>query len=349
MNRRSFLAAGATAAGGVTAGCGGLLQTRSVRTPPLVEDRPDAVYVPTHVEGMKMVDGSTAGRYRFGLSYSYPHRFWVVTGTNRKRIRIGENDSVHLMVTVRDTETGVALPTSNAGIEVRKGGETVVSKSMWPMLSQNMGMHFGDNVALDGDGTYEVGVTFGPVGARKTGDFQGAFAESRSITVPLEYSSDAVENIDFRTLDDRKGQRGAVEPMGEMATQLPPADQLPGRVIGETKSGDAAFVATVLDSTPAGVDGSGSYLAVSARTPYNRYPIPMMSLSGTIEREGETVFEGPLDATLDPDLRYHYGAVVDGIESGDALELSVGAPPQVARHEGYETAFFEFSPATLTV
>jgi hypothetical protein len=92
-----------------------------------------------------------------------------------------------------------------------------------------------------------------------------------------------------------------------------------------------------------------SYLAVSARTPYNRMVIPAMGLEGTLTRDGETVFDGTLQRTLDPDLRYHYGATVEGVESGDELELRVTTPPQVARHEGYETAFVEMPATTLTL
>jgi hypothetical protein len=51
------------------------------------------------------------------------------------------------------------------------------------------------------------------------------------------------------------------------------------------------------------------------------------------------VYDGSFDRTLDPDIGYHYGAVVDGVESGDSLTLSVDVQPQTARHEGYETAF----------
>jgi hypothetical protein len=160
-----------------------------------------------------------------------------------------------------------------------------------------------------------------------------------------------LDDVTFRNLGGTRGQKGAVDPMGmEMPlAQLPPADRLPGRVIGEATSGDGKFAVTVLDRPPTGIDRSGSYLAVSARTPYNRYPLPSMSLSGELSRNGDPVFDGFLRPTLDSDLNYHYGAIVDGIRSGDALQLGVGAPPQVARHEGYETAFFEMGPMTLDV
>jgi hypothetical protein len=78
-----------------------------------------------------------------------------------------------------------------------------------------------------------------------------------------------------------------------------------------------------------------------------------MDLSARLDRDGTTAFEGELARTLDPDLSYHYGAVVDAVEDGDELTLTTTIPPQTARHEGYETAFGglggEMSPATISV
>ncbi|PSP89284.1 hypothetical protein BRC90_05255 [Halobacteriales archaeon QS_4_69_34] len=57
MDRRAFLRAGAgTASVAALAGCTGLFETRSVSTgvPPVVENRPEAVYYPSHVEGMEV-------------------------------------------------------------------------------------------------------------------------------------------------------------------------------------------------------------------------------------------------------------------------------------------------------
>ena len=90
-------------------------------------------------------------------------------------------------------------------------------------------------------------------------------------------------------------------------------------------------------------------IAVSARTPYNGLVLPAMALLGTLTRDDETTFEGALERTLDPALGYHYGAVIGSVESGDGLTLSVGTPPQVARHKGYETAFLDMPDAELTL
>lgn len=124
-------------------------------------------------------------------------------------------------------------------------------------------------------------------------------------------------------------------------TKLPPAADLPGVSGGEASSCDGRFVVRRLETSPTGVEGAGPYLAVSARTPYNRYPLPFMALSAAIRRDGDAVFEGTLAPSLDPDLHYHYGAALESLQSGDVLTLAPVAPPQVARHEAYETAFLD--------
>lgn len=355
MNRRSFLRGGSAIVGGASlSGCLSRLGfgEDESRTPPVVEDPPDAVYVPSHVEGMKMGGTTDAAPYTCALSFSFPHRFWLVTGQNRERVEVRDDDSVHLMVSLWDAETTVVSPTSDITIEISQDGETVVEKPPWPMLSQNMGFHFGDNVALPGDGTYSVNVGIGPLQTRRTGAFTGMFEDPASGTFSFEYSKQQLEDSMITLLEDRQGQRGAVDPMNmEMIQigQLPPANQLPGQIVGERTSGDGKFVTAVLDQPPNGIDESGAYLAVSARTPHNRYPLPFMSLSGTVSRDGSSIFEGPFQPTLDPELDYHYGHVIDEIQSGDSIELRVGAPPQISRHEGYETAFFEMNSMQFTV
>lgn len=356
MHRRTFLRAGTGIAGTIAlTGCLSRFfetQSQSAQAPPLVENRPEAVYYPSHIEGMKMAGMAKAKWYMAGLMFSFPHRFWIVTGQNRKKVELKENDSVHLMASVWDRETKIVPPNANLRIEVTKDGESVASKSLWPMISQNMGYHFGDNVSLSGDGTYTVTVRVGPMDTRRTGPLKGKFGEPAKFEFKFDYSQKKLRDIMFKRLEEKKGQKGAVEPMQmEMMplAQVPPKEKLPGKVVGDATSGDGVFVVTTLEQPPEGIDKSGRYLAVSARTPYNRYPLPFMSVSGTLTRNGESVFDGALTPTLDPDLNYHYGATVDDIKAGDTLELSIGAPPQVARHEGYETAFFEMSPMELTI
>ncbi|WP_435157649.1 DUF7350 domain-containing protein [Haladaptatus sp. DFWS20] len=353
MNRRRFLQTTGLASTAALAGCAGLFETKSIpREPPMVEDRPDAVYYPTHTEGMAMAGMAKQGRWRLGLMYSFPHRFWLMGGGTSKqqeKVTVQEGDDVHLMATVWDAETMTVLPAGDVRIELSKG-DWSETRPMWPMLSQNMGFHFGDNMGLDGDGKYKAEVQVGGVNIRRTGALSGQFDSAETLTTEFEFSQQKLEELPFERLDKKKGSQGSVPPMEmEMMpmSHVPPKSDLPGQFLGEQMSGDAEFLVTSGEDTDFAKD---TYLLVSPRTPYdNRYPIPMMSLSATLNRGGETVFDGALTPTVDPDIGYHYGANVKSVESGDELTVSVDSVPQVSRHEGYETAFLKMSNMQFSV
>jgi hypothetical protein len=345
MRRRTFLAAGAGAASAALAGCAGSFPTQAAGAPPVLEDRPAAVYFPTHVEGMQMAGTGGAGDYRFGLTYSYPHRFWNVNGTEVSMTEIGSGDDIHLMAIVWDAESRQILPDTGLSLEIERDGELVSQEVIYPMLSQPMGFHYGANFGLDGDGSYDVTLSVGGVSTRRSGAFAGRFADGASATVGLEYARATRDEISYEVTADRAGERAAVPPMemgmGGMSMptgRAPAREDLPG-VLGEGTSGDAAFVVGALDAPPEGIEGNGRYLYASARTPYNRMVLPAMAMEATTGG-----FDGELTATLDPDLGYHYGAVVD--EVGE-VEVRPTLPPQTARHEGYETAFMDFEPFTV--
>lgn len=353
MRRRDVLRTGVGLVGtSALAGCTGLFETRSAfAEPPLVENRPEAVYFPTHIEGMEMASMTTTGRYKIALMYSFPHRFWTVTGQNTNKVTIQDDDTVHFMGTVWDTETKTVLPYTDVSVEITQEGEPVDERTLWPMLTQPMGFHFGDNVSLPGDGTYTATVRIGALQPRRTGNFEGEFGEPTTVDTEFEYSRATRDEIMVKQLDEKAGEKGAVNQM-EMdmpLASLPPKADLPGLVLGEATSGDGIFIVTGFKEAARFATDGRPYLAVSARTPYNRVPLPFMSLSATLDRAGETVFTGPLQATLDPKLDYHYGTAVKSIESDDTLTISVDTPPQASRHEGYETAFLEMPPMELTI
>ncbi|WP_338729340.1 twin-arginine translocation signal domain-containing protein [Haladaptatus sp. DJG-WS-42] len=346
MNRRTFLRASALTGAASLAGCTGLFESQSVREPPLADFRPNAVYLPTHAEGMEMAGMGKGGDYQFGLMYSYPHRFWNMNERATQKTSVTAEDTVHLMAVVWDPETGTVLP--ETGLSVELDGEEEV---IYPMLSQQMGFHYGDNMPLGEDGTYTATVSVGGMNIRRTGAFAEKFGDPASTDIEFEFSQETLEALPYRLLEDEAGNKGALEPMqmGMMPSATAPAkDALPGAFIGEATSGDALFYATLLSGgdVPAGIDAE-SYLALSARTPYNQMVLPSMGLSGSLASGGEIVSELTFVRTLDPDLNYHYGAALDGAASWDELSITVDIVPQVARHEGYETAFLDMEPMTI--
>jgi hypothetical protein len=274
--------------------------------------------------------------------YSYAHRFWNVNGDAVSLTEIDDGDDVHLMAVVWDPETNTVLPDTGLSVKIDQDDSLVSQEAIYPMLSQPMGFHYGANFGLNGDGEYTVTLSVGAMSTRRSGPFQGRFSEPTTVEIPFEYSQQAKEEITFERMEDETATPGAVDPMAMemMPDSLAPSESdLPGTVVGSGTSNDANFVVAVLETPPAGIGGDGPYVAVSARSRYNRMILPAMGLEGTLSRGSETVYEGEFTRTLDPDLNYHYGAVVDSVESGDELTLRVTVQPQTARHEGYETAF----------
>jgi hypothetical protein len=367
MDRRQFIRAGGAAgvlglAGCTESGDGGDGGSSPTSTPtdagaggstPERADQdslPEAVYIQRYSETMAMQGTETAGDYAAGLMYAAPHLFWNVNASQRSETPVEDGDSVHLMAVVWDPETRTVLPESGVSVEIVQEGELVSQEVIYPMLSQRMGFHWGGNFGLPGDGEYTARIGIGGMNTRRTGAFEGRFGDPATIEIPFAFNDEERSKVTVEELE-KYGQRGAVKPMqmGMMPQAYAPAkDDLPGEFLAKTTSGDAVFLSTLLSGEAAGRFDATNYLAVSARTPYNGIVLPSMAMEATVTREGETVFDGGLTRTLDPELDYHYGAAVD-LQAGDEVELRITTPPQIARHEGYERAFLEMEPMTFTV
>jgi hypothetical protein len=344
MRRRRFLAGlGATglAAG---AGCLGLLETEPAnQEPPLPEDRPAEPYLPTHYEGMEMAGTSANGRYRAALSYTFPHRFWTVTGEDTERVDVESSEDAHLMVSVWDDQAGVALPATSPRIEFTNPNGDTTEFAPWQMLSQRMGVHYGDNVEMGPDGEYEATVQVAPGGTRRANDVptpDGPLEFSFS----FPFSQGRLNDLSYTDVEaDREGTPGAVDPMGMGAVaagQAPTAGDFPLDVRGtQTAKGAEFVVATAGERGTLATGGDETYVAVSVRSKHSRFPLAATTLA--LDGGGDT---HQLVPTIDPELGYHYAAAVPGLGDGDALTVRQQAPSQLSRHEGYETAFFGVEP-----
>ncbi|OAQ53874.1 hypothetical protein HTG_06295 [Natrinema mahii] len=364
---------------------------------PMLEDPPEAVYLPGHRKSMRVLESVDAGDYALTPMLSYPHPFWIVTADDREFVEPAAGRGVHLMVVVWDRETGRVLPGAEPRATVSRDGREIDSRALWPMLSQEMGLHVGDNVALPADGTYTVDIELPPPSIRRTGSLAGRFTDGATATFEFTYDQAfreaVVEGIEL--LDrERWGKRGALEPMTERGaagdedggergddaagesdggpdppvpySRVPPADAYPGTRLVESAadaetdptagdglptSGDAAVVVALLEPESRLADGDDRYLLVSPRTPYNRVPLPDASLRVVLERDGERIRDGPieLEPRLDGEYGHHYGQSVSDVRPGDTVRIAIESPPQTARHQGYETAFFGMEPVELVV
>ena len=351
MRRRTLLRAGGAATVAVLAGCttgtsADEEESAALSNPPW--SRENAVYHQSHGTGMKMVGMAQDSGRTVALSYTYIERFWTVTGSQTQRVGYDrEYNAIHLMASVWHSETGTLLPV-DAGLRVRvkQDGELLSERAMWPMLSQQMGVHFGDNIQFPGHGEYTFVVDIGDSTVRHLGDLRTLPEEGGRISIDFDFNRGIRNQIPVSNVRDSRGDAGALSPMEMEMVPLsiaPARDELPGTVLGAGTSGDTTFLVAASDTA------DGRYLTVSPRTPYNEYVLPLMTLSGALERDGTTICEGSLSTAIGPDRGYHYGTTLDSIEAGDELTLSVDTPPQVARHAGYETAFLEMPDVRITV
>ncbi|MFC6952932.1 DUF7350 domain-containing protein [Halorubellus litoreus] len=363
MRRRSLLAnfartAGVAAAATGTAATAGCLGTGSdgYEPPARVENPPRGVYRPVAAPRLRTVGVADAGAFRLALAYGPPVRFWEVVGEQTYRRAAEPDDDVHLVALAWDPETGVVLPEVGLTVEVTRDGDLVAQEAVYAMVSQGMGFHYGDNFALDGDGEYAATVAVGGLQGRRTRAFADRFGDPASHTFAFEYARTDRDALDVVRADD-PGTRGALptNPPASMPAAAIPEDP-PGSRLGRARTADVTFDVRALTGRSASerVDpdadapADAAYLAVLAHTPYNDLVLPGMGLRATVEREDGSTTERILDRTLDPALGYHYGASVDGLAAATAVRIETLTPPQVARHEGYETAFLDLDTVRVT-
>ncbi|AGB36369.1 DUF7350 domain-containing protein [Natronococcus occultus] len=369
MRRRDVLAAGGLSLS--LAGCLDVLE-REDAWRELVVDPPGGVYVPPKVDEMLPLGDATVDGLAVSLAATRPHSFWTVAGEERTRADVREHHDVHLMATVADAETGLPVPTS-VETTVRGPEERIDGRALWPMLSQRMGFHYGDNVPLGGDGPRTVTVKIDPADVEATGGLADRLETARTVDVEFEYAAEEIESLERRLIDEDegRGEAGAVEPMAHDHGSESGHDHESGNGhgqhenhddhgdarepiledavdawLGTARSGDLEFGIGLDDS-----DGDEIAVVVSVHTRHNEFPVPFAGLSVAPVRDGSPGETTALTERLDAELGHHYGAVLERerLEATAELAVVLDATPQLSRHEGYETAFFDREPATLAI
>lgn len=88
--------------------------------------------------------------------------FVVFNGSSEQMVRPGRKTSFHLMVMLSDARSGVAIPYASVWATITRDGKVVYDERQWPMLSEYMGPHYGNNVALPGAGRYQLSLLISP-------------------------------------------------------------------------------------------------------------------------------------------------------------------------------------------
>lgn len=357
MHRRRFVAAVGAAGASVLAGCSSQADDDGPPVEPVSRSElPEGAYVPRHVDPMEMVGMTMDDGVHVMLSYTTPHEFWTVTGERTNQAEVQDADAMHLMVSAWDGETGLVPPDVEPTITAVRDGESLPEVAPWPMLSQPMGFHFGDNVTYDEAGEYRFEVSFSATSATAPTELAERF-EARTVEFTADLDPSDADDLEPTWNEDDYAEAGAVEPMSmemdgmSMQTpQQPPVESLPGDPPAIQHTDDVALTVATADPAVVGADhDEAQHLVVPARTRYNRYPVPNVDLSATVTRDGESVADVELSEGVHGDYGHYYGAGVPALEAGDEVEVAVETPSQATRHEGYERAFLSHEPVTFTL
>ena len=88
--------------------------------------------------------------------------FVVDAGTSEKLVKPSQRTSFHLMVMLTDDRTNYPIPYASVWATIRRGSKLVFDERQWPMISEYMGPHYGNNVTLPGPGTYQLSLLVSP-------------------------------------------------------------------------------------------------------------------------------------------------------------------------------------------
>jgi len=116
-----------------------------------------------------------------------PVTFGVFTGTQMRIVKKTKKDSFHLMVKLTDVHTNVPIPYASVWATIRRGSKIVFDERQWPMLSAYMGVHYGNNVALPGPGTYTLTLLIGPPQVARHPEYMHVWLKPHRVVFAFEW------------------------------------------------------------------------------------------------------------------------------------------------------------------
>ena len=117
--------------------------------------------------------------------------FVVYNGTSEQEIKPGRHSSFHLMVMLSDAQTGVAIPYASVWATISRAGKVVYDERQWAMISRYMGPHYGNDVTLPGNGSYQLSLLVSPPVAARHMEYANVWTSTAShqLHVPLAATS----------------------------------------------------------------------------------------------------------------------------------------------------------------
>jgi hypothetical protein len=181
------------------AGCGssaGLVKTVAVKTSSpstsMAGMNMASSSKPMSVDGIKAVPTQTlaTGSWQ-GMKVSARAMtavpFVIFNGTHEQTVKPPKDTSFHLMVMLNDAHTNVAIPYAGVWATIRKSGKVVYDERQWPMLSEYMGPHYGNNVSLPGAGHYQLSLLISPPVSARHIEYKDVWLHPHRVNVSFDW------------------------------------------------------------------------------------------------------------------------------------------------------------------
>jgi hypothetical protein len=213
FNRRGFLAAAVLLLVALVAGCGsaGINRTAAAASDRTSTGSADASIMPgmpgmhmggsgdtatkvPSVNGIKPVASQILATAHWqGMQIqartTTPTEFVIYAGSGEERVvKPTRRTSFHLMVTLSDAHTGVAIPYAGVWATIKRKGRVVYDAQQQPMLSAYMGPHYGDNVTLPGAGHYELTLLISPPVAGRHLEYRRVWLKPHRVRVAFRWN-----------------------------------------------------------------------------------------------------------------------------------------------------------------
>jgi uncharacterized protein involved in high-affinity Fe2+ transport len=113
--------------------------------------------------------------------------FVIFDGTHERMVKPPKHVSFHLMVDLNDAHTGVTIPYAGVWATITRQARTVYDERQWPMISEYMGPHYGNNVALPGAGTYRLSLLISPPVSARHIEYRNVWLKPHRVTMTFRW------------------------------------------------------------------------------------------------------------------------------------------------------------------
>jgi uncharacterized protein involved in high-affinity Fe2+ transport len=117
--------------------------------------------------------------------------FVIFNGNHERTVKPAKHVSFHLMVMLDDARTKYPIPYAGVWATIRERGKVVYDERQWPMLSEYIGPHYGNDVALPGAGHYQLSLLVSPPVSARHMEYQRVWLKPHRVTVAFNWNPKA--------------------------------------------------------------------------------------------------------------------------------------------------------------